>query len=640
MKDEYYSETDGKWYRVTEIAENGFSSATNPDCNIQSIFISKTVETIGANALSCHSIETILVDENNPAYSAKDGNLFNKDTTTLIRYSPAKTETYFIVPSTVTAINGDAFSNNTQCKAIVTTLYDDNAWGATQDAFMLNTYSSGCDVDNIVWDDTVTDENGEATGGYVVHFSSVPENTNTLLFQGQIYPDTQVEMSDFASSIVTNEKTVKFSNALCVEDTSGDHARLYLSGYQKYAFGHITGDKTLEIYNRDSAVLYGGVYLAAAGDEEAKFLHNEDLRQLPSGAEALGKLPANVATTDWTGDKSQIKKVVVKDAIAPSTLTIQVGGENSSDGIDTTWFSRMTNCTEMTLGELDTSSVTRMASIFYRCTKLKSLDVHNFNTSNVENMSFMFARCHELTSLNITDFNTEKVIDMKAMFAYCHVIEALDVSPLDTGNVKNMQSMFLECFKLKSLDLSTFDTRSVNNMSIMFAENQALTNLTLSGFNTENVTKMNRMFENCYQLTKLDISIFNTSNVKDMTNMFKGSHSLKTIIVSNKFTLKWNTTTDTMFKDCSKLEGGNGTTYDSNNVGRAYARIDGVDGKKGYFTAPIHTEHGTTTYTDNADGTHTEYCGVYGEPIKTEAHTYTDGKCVCGKEETTETPAA
>lgn len=55
-------------------------------------------------------LKNINVDTNNKTYASVDGNLYNKQKTTLIKYAPAKTETDFEVPIEVTSIEGYAFA--------------------------------------------------------------------------------------------------------------------------------------------------------------------------------------------------------------------------------------------------------------------------------------------------------------------------------------------------------------------------------------------------------------------------------------------------------------------------------------------------------------------------------------------------
>lgn len=61
------------------------------------------------------SLEAIDVDERNSVYASIDGVVYDKRQTTLLLYPPARRCELFIVPSTVEAIDADAFSN---CRGI------------------------------------------------------------------------------------------------------------------------------------------------------------------------------------------------------------------------------------------------------------------------------------------------------------------------------------------------------------------------------------------------------------------------------------------------------------------------------------------------------------------------------------------
>ena len=129
---------------------------------------------------------------------------------------------------------------------------------------------------------------------------------------------------------------------------------------------------------------------------------------------------------------------------------------------------------------------------------------------------------------------------------------------LNTSEVTNMNWMFMECYKLTSLDLSHF--------------------------NTSKVISMTQMFTYCIGLTSLDLSHFNTSKVTQMNKMFYNSTNLRTIYVGNGWSTAAVTYSGDMFKYCTSLVGGMGTTYDENHIDGAYAHIDGGTSNPGYFT--------------------------------------------------------
>lgn len=79
---------------------------------LRSITIPDSVTTIGGDAFSlCESLTRIDVDANNPVYASRDGVLFNKEVTTLMRYPRQKADAAYAIPAGVTAIEKNAFTD-------------------------------------------------------------------------------------------------------------------------------------------------------------------------------------------------------------------------------------------------------------------------------------------------------------------------------------------------------------------------------------------------------------------------------------------------------------------------------------------------------------------------------------------------
>ena len=130
------------------------------------------------------------------------------------------------------------------------------------------------------------------------------------------------------------------------------------------------------------------------------------------------------------------------------------------------------------------------------------------------------------------------------------------------------------------------NTSEVTNMGWMFGNCTELTSLDLSHFNTSKVTEMGAMFYCCSSLTSLDLSSFNTSKVTRMPGMFNRCTNLRTVYVSNSWSTTAVTYSANMFSDCTRLVGGQGTTYNASNPkDKTYAHIDGGTSNPGYFAA-------------------------------------------------------
>ena len=139
--------------------------------------------------------------------------------------------------------------------------------------------------------------------------------------------------------------------------------------------------------------------------------------------------------------------------------------------------------------------------------------------------------------------------------------------------------------------IENIKTDDVTDMASMFYNCVSLTSLDLSRFNTTEVTDMNSMFEYCGSLTSLDLSSFNTAKVQDMTNMFAGCNSLAIIYVSSQWSTGNVTESEFMFYNCHELVGGQGTSFDENNIDVTYAHNDGGADNPGYLTSLINLDN-------------------------------------------------
>ena len=255
-------------------------------------------------------------------------------------------------------------------------------------------------------------------------------------------------------------------------------------------------------------------------------------------------------------------------------------------------FAGCSSLTSLDVSSFNTANVTDMSIMFSGCSALTSLDVGNFDTGNVIDWVGMFSDCSSLTSLDVSNFKTEKVTNMDGMFYGCSALISLDVSNFNTANVTKMPGMFYGCSGLASLDVSHFDTANVTDMRYMFSGCSSLTSLDLSNFNTKNVNSMSEMFSGCSGLTSLDLSNFNTSKViydadnyqYGIQNMFSGCSALTTIYVGEGWNIDNLTESADVFKGCTALVGGAGTTYDADHTDYTYAHIDGGPLNPGYLT--------------------------------------------------------
>ena len=207
---------------------------------------------------------------------------------------------------------------------------------------------------------------------------------------------------------------------------------------------------------------------------------------------------------------------------------------------------------------INTSNVTSMQYMFYKCVRLTSVPL--YNTSKVTCMNSMFSDCENIKSVPL--FDTSKATDIGYMFAYCSSLTS--VPTFNTSNVTSMNSMFRGCHSLTSVP--TFNTSKVNGMSSMFAYCSGLTSV--PQFDTSNVTSMDSMFDNCTSLTS--VPAFNTIKVTDMSHMFNGCSSLTSVPAFNTSNAESMTS---MFKGCSNIK--SVPEMDTSNAKHMYGIFDG-----------------------------------------------------------------
>ena len=96
------------------------------------------------------------------------------------------------------------------------------------------------------------------------------------------------------------------------------------------------------------------------------------------------------------------------------------------------------------------NNITDLDHFFWACPQIISLDFSDFDTSEITSMKSMFFRCKKLKEIKgINKFITNKVTDMSSMFSNCEELEYLDLSNFDTSNVTSIDGMFNRCYKLK-----------------------------------------------------------------------------------------------------------------------------------------------------------------------------------------------
>ncbi len=621
--------------KIIGIDEGGFSSSSiNAASNdgkiefsasdVEYISISSTVTEIRENAFSgLPSLRSFTVASENTSFADVDGILFGKtdDTpATLLKYPALKSNTFYTVPSNVTSIADDAFTDNELCIAIFTTFFDTNTWGSSNAAifdisYLPNTYTvTGITVDSNNW--------------YIVTFEGVEQGT-----------DLTVQMNENPNEGiygVFTTATVVEGGAVSIDTTyySRPAQICMLPAADQATFGHLNADNTLEIHNGKVVWLNNG----DAYKESYGLIPLSSIYNLPSGTES--SVPNR---SSWTAKASSVKNVTVIDETVPTSVN--------------SWFSGMNLCKEMDLGLLDTTGLSDsdMEGLFDDCLNLNILTLgdkfglagSSLSTAypNIglnwvaENWTYGEASNMQTIPYGEIPMGVEGTYTADVLYCfavaffegmytnpYLYIYQRKEVpevgAEFDGYTVSGVYSWRGDTVSgigyrtpkdsngdpLPSWDeprplnsaygkltdgiekVKVIDKISPQTLNNWFENFYNCKSFDLKNLDTSKAVSMNSMFFSCSRIATLDLSSFNTAQVTNMSNMFRSCLALTEIYVSDGFVTTNVTSSDNMFYNCDLLKGGANTNLQAvkesdpgNYLNKTYARIDGVGGP-GYFT--------------------------------------------------------
>ena len=140
-----------------------------------------------------------------------------------------------------------------------------------------------------------------------------------------------------------------------------------------------------------------------------------------------------------------------------------------------------------------------------------------------------------------------------------------------------MTSTFSKCANLTEVDLSNTNFPLLKNMVNTFEESRNLKIINLSGSTFPALTNIQRTFRHCNQIEELDLSGFNTTKVTSMVSTFGFDENLKTIYVSNNWSIESLANEDSKkytFHNCNSLN-----NFSASKETADYATLD-----SGYLT--------------------------------------------------------
>lgn len=192
------------------------------DCDsLKTVTIPSSVNSIGFGAFEwCDSLTEIKVKSNNAYFTDINGVLYNKDKTKILQYPKAKTQTSYIIPSSVTTVGRDAFE---ECENLKSIILPERLTSIEESAFS----SSG--IKTI-----------EIPAGVTTISRSV---FNSSLIESIVLPNNIVKIDEMAFRNCKNLKKIFIQNPQCEIDDS---------------FGTICSNLAFEnAYRQFDGIIYG-----------------------------------------------------------------------------------------------------------------------------------------------------------------------------------------------------------------------------------------------------------------------------------------------------------------------------------------------------------------------------------------------
>ena len=341
-----------------------------------------------------------------------------------------------------------------------------------------------------------------------------------------------------------------------------------------------------------------------------------------------GEISANFAKKETVMNPGYIFNTKIKK-LAKSWLQSNPDYKSSNSTVTAVKFGWLSENQDVIKNKWSSVEVGGGVTAYYKSGTLCVLNAKDEDIVLSSEGRFMFSKFESLKTIDFSHVDFSHLVNAEQMFSYCESLQSIDNMNWNPVNISNLDRMFKNCKSLTKLDL-VINTSNANkqfnmpllddngkpigsqymtlacSMKRMFYNCSKLTAINgIESWNTENVVDMTELFYGCSSLTSLDLSSWDTTDLGtafecgengvnqswtgNMTDMFNGASKLKTIYADEK---KWqiaaNVQGNNMFNKCSALVGGNGTSYNSKNVGKEYARID-QPGTPGYLTSKNQT---------------------------------------------------
>ena len=417
------------------------SSVTSIECyafsgcsSLESINIPESVTSIeGCVFYECNSLESINVDKNNKNYISEVGILFNKEKTKIINYPAGKKDIKeYVIPSSVTSIEGSAFE--------------------------------GCNsLESIIIPESVTNvEKGAFRGCSSLISINIPSSV-TSIGDYEFYECSSLTSINIPSSI-TSIGSWTFYGCSSLESINIPEG---VTSINERAFSGCSSLESIDIPSSVTSIRYDTflgcdlVMNVKADSEGHRYAEkNQKAYILEGNAEQISTDYEIKEEKNWDISANGDGSIVARWTLNNRTLIISGTGKmkNWSKNEKDDWHgTQYTNVIEKVIIE---NGVTSIGShTFYECSSLESIDIPSSVTS-IE--IYAFYECSSLESIDIPSSVTS--IGSYAFYR-CSSLESIDI-PSSVTSIGGCA--FEGCSSLESINVDINNKKYVSEDGILF----------------------------------------------------------------------------------------------------------------------------------------------------------------------------
>lgn len=246
------------------------------------------------------------------------------------------------------------------------------------------------------------------------------------------------------------------------QDSSTEYTAEQLAAYHNTS-GAAHTYKAARSYTLDKSALHATLQTLAANNPTT--LKVTTGSAVPTGLTSAGSASAAGSGVIGVFFDAGSSTIYVAPADNTDSTSIVYAPEDSSylfaggtDAEGSSYTGLASTLTSISLNNLDTSEVSSMEHMFYKCGSVSALNLSGFDTSNTASMSDMFAGSTALVTLDLSSFKVSDAVSLSDMFNGCSGLTTIYASTNFAAGSAMGGNMFEGCQNLVGGEGTTYDS--------------------------------------------------------------------------------------------------------------------------------------------------------------------------------------